>query len=64
VATTLLVADLVDTWTDSVCIHQLVLKPCSKAACIVGADLWHSNSRTVAHRIHSGQNTLASSLIL
>ena len=24
--------DLVDTWADSVCIHQLVLKPCSKSA--------------------------------
>ena len=28
-------SDLLDTWTDSVCIHQLVLKPHSKAACIM-----------------------------
>jgi len=23
--------DLMDTWADSLCIHQLVLKPCSKS---------------------------------
>ena len=28
-------SDLADTWTDSVHIPQLVLKPCSKAACIM-----------------------------
>jgi len=32
-------SDLVDTWADSVCIQQLVLKMCSKAACIMA----HSN---------------------
>ena len=36
VATALLVAglksDLVDTWADSVCIHQLIFKPRLKAA--------------------------------
>ena len=32
-------SDLVDTWADSVCIHQLVLKMCSKAACLMA----HSN---------------------
>jgi len=26
---------LVDTWADSICIHQLILKPRSKAACIM-----------------------------
>jgi len=25
-------SDLVDTWADSICIHQLVLRPCSKSA--------------------------------
>jgi len=39
VAATLLVASptltlWIYTWADSVCIHQLVLKPHSKAACI------------------------------
>ena len=28
-------SDLLDTWADSVCIHQLVLTPHSKAACIM-----------------------------
>jgi len=28
-------SDLMDTWADSVCIHQFILKPCSKAACIM-----------------------------
>jgi len=27
--------DLLDTWADSVCIHQLVVKPRSKAVCIM-----------------------------
>jgi len=26
--------NLVDTWAESVCIHQLILKPHSKSACI------------------------------
>jgi len=30
-------SDLVDTQADSVCIHQLVLKPQSKATCIMQA---------------------------
>ena len=29
--------DLVDTWADSVCIHHLVLKACSKVACVMQA---------------------------
>jgi len=28
-------SDLMDTWADSVCIHQLVFRMCSKAACIM-----------------------------
>jgi len=27
--------DIVDTWVDSACIHQLVLKLCSKAAWVM-----------------------------
>jgi len=27
-------SDLVDTWADSVCIYQLVLRPCSKSASV------------------------------
>jgi len=30
-------SDLLDTWADSVSIHQLILKPRSKAACIMYA---------------------------
>ena len=28
-------SDFLDTWADSVCIHQLIFKPHSKAACIM-----------------------------
>ena len=47
VATALLVAgptlsDLVDTWADSVCIHQLILKPRSKAAWVMQVVVYSS----------------------
>jgi len=59
VATALLVAgptlsDLVDTWTDSVCIHQLMLKPRSKAAWVMQAAVY--NSFQLVHS--SSQDTL------
>jgi len=28
-------SDLVDTWADPVCIHQVVLRPRSMAACVI-----------------------------
>ena len=48
-------SDLVDTWEESVCIHQLLLEPCAKSA----STMTHSNQCTVALRIHrSSQYTL------
>jgi len=40
-------SDLVDTWANSVCIHQLVLKLCSKSTSSGSFQLMHSSSQDI-----------------
>jgi len=49
-------SDLVDTWADSVCIHQLLLNPWSKAVCIIRRQAAAYGSFQLMHS--SSQDTL------